>query len=249
MRLPGTVNFSALCSRLPSTCTRRVASTSSSMPPSLKATSTRRPSPSNWVRHTLSACSTRAATLTRSRRSSILPRVMRETSRRSSTSLRLGQASLGRAGPSGQGLCGARVAVSAEQRFRPGRRRLLAVDLAFAVAAVERIGEFAHRLRATEHQEAPHVQRVMQHGKHALLQGGRHVDEDLAAGDQIDVRERRIGGDVLPGEDAHVTDRLGDAAAVLLLLEEAPQTRRRNLGFVAVGTDAAARLLQRAGLA
>ena len=81
------------------------------------------------------------------------------------------------------------------------------------------------------------------------LQRRGHVDQDVAAADQIHVRERRIGGEVLAREDADVADRLVDPVEVVFLLEEAVQPFGRELGLDALGIEPGAGPLQRAGIA
>lgn len=74
----------------------------------------------------------------------------------------------------------------------------------------EDVGEVADRLGIAEHQEPPGLQGVMEVGNDPLLNGRLEVDQQIAAADEIQVREGRIGRDVLPGEDAHVADRFSD---------------------------------------
>ena len=57
--------------------------------------------------------------------------------------------------------------------------------------------------------------------------------------------KRRIGGHVLPREDAGVAERLVDPVDVVLPLEEAPQPRGRHLSLDRFRIDAGARLVQR----
>ena len=68
--------------------------------------------------------------------------------------------------------------------------------------------------------------------EHTLLQRRLEVDEDVAAGDQVEMRKRRIAHDVLPREHAQVTHRLVDSIAGVLLdekpLQSLPRHRRRN---------------------
>jgi len=64
------------------------------------------------------------------------------------------------------------------------------------------------------------------------------VDEHVPATDQIEVRERRVADDVLPGEDAEVADGFGDAVPALLRDEEAPESLGGDMGRDAVRVDA-----------
>ena len=64
----------------------------------------------------------------------------------------------------------------------------------------------------------------MERGDRPLLQTRPQVDQQVSATDEIHPREGRIGEQVLPCEDDHLTHRLVDAVAPLLLDKEPPQT-------------------------
>ena len=63
----------------------------------------------------------------------------------------------------------------------------------------------------------------MKHRKDLLLQFGPQVNQDVAATDQIHLGKRRIVAQVLPGEDTHVPDPLGDLITFIRLAEEAAE--------------------------
>ena len=63
-----------------------------------------------------------------------------------------------------------------------------------------------------------------------LLQLPVQVDQNVPAHDEIEPRERGIAGEIVPGEDAHVAQNLGDAIAAVGLREEALQPLRRHIG-------------------
>ena len=50
----------------------------------------------------------------------------------------------------------------------------------------------------------------------AILERAVEIDHHVAAEDDIDLRERRILGQILAGEDADVTDCLADAVAAIV---------------------------------
>ena len=127
----------------------------------------------------------------------------------------------------------------------PTGSRPLGVDAVGAIDQVEQVGVLSHRLRRAEDEEPGSLQRVVEHRQHLLLQGRRHVDEHVAATDQVHLRERRIGRDVLAREDAQVADRLLDPIDVVLLAEEASQPLRRELGLDRLRVDARPRLVER----
>ena len=60
------------------------------------------------------------------------------------------------------------------------------------------------------------------------LQGGVDVDEDVAAEDEVELRERRVAREVLAREHAAVADQLAHPVAAVDPGEEPPQPRRRH---------------------
>ena len=134
--------------------------------------------------------------------------------------------------------------IGGEVRIRAGGARLPAVDPMLTIDRREQVRKRADGLRRAEEEEAVRVQRVMERRDHAFLQGWCEVDEQIAAADEVDARERRIGRDVLLGEKAHLPDGFADAVLVILAGEEAPQALGRDLRFDVLGIDALAGPLQ-----
>ena len=87
------------------------------------------------------------------------------------------------------------------------------------------------------------VERVGEQIEHGLLQFGLEVDEQVAAGDEVDAWERDAAAQVLMAEDHHLPQRLGDAEALVERLEVAPKVVVRQHVQEADGVDAAAREL------
>lgn len=56
-----------------------------------------------------------------------------------------------------------------------------------------------------------------------LLQQRVHVDQHVAAHHQVQPRERRILGEVLPREHAQIANHLADAVVAVALREETAQ--------------------------
>src|SRR5262245_66670743 len=83
----------------------------------------------------------------------------------------------------------------------------------------------------------------MQQRQDLFLQNRLEVDQQIAATDQVHMRERRIGDDVLSREDAHVAERLADAVTSLRLDEEAAQSLRRDVLHDILRVEAGARYL------
>ena len=112
----------------------------------------------------------------------------------------------------------------------------------------EEIRGGAHRLRTAKEQVTARIERVMEERHELLLQEGVHVDEQVAAADQVDPREGRILGDVLLGEDKAISNRLDHAVALAVLDEEARQALGRDIGTDARGIDSGSRTLDGLGI-
>ena len=141
------------------------------------------------------------------------------------------------------------VVLDREPHQRPAGRDLLRIDLVRPIHRLEQPVLLPHRLGRPQDQESRYVERVMEGRQHPLLQRRGHVDQDIAATDEIHMRERRIGGQVLASEDAAIADRFVDAVELVFLLEEAVQPLGRELGLDARGIAPGAGPLQRAGIA
>ncbi len=75
---------------------------------------------------------------------------------------------------------------------------------------------------ASEQQESSGPERVVKDREHVALCGVIQIDEQIAATDQVEVREGRIPGDVMTGEDATFPYALVDLVSSVDLGEEAP---------------------------
>jgi hypothetical protein len=60
--------------------------------------------------------------------------------------------------------------------------------------------------------------------------GNVEVDQQIAARDEVQPRERRIGEQIVCREENGLTQLLADAVAIPVLLEESLQTRGRHVG-------------------
>ena len=81
---------------------------------------------------------------------------------------------------------------------------------------VEEIAMGARGLRAAEPQEACRLERVVQDRQEALLQRRLEVDEQVAAGDEIDARKRRVLEDAVAGEEDNVAQFLPHVIMIAL---------------------------------
>ena len=136
-----------------------------------------------------------------------------------------------------------RVAAQERQRRRRGGA-LLAVDAVLLVDGVEQLRR-AHRLRRAQDQEAARPQGIVEGGQQALLVRGFQVDEDVAAGDEVEPREWGIADEVVLGEDAQVAHRLVDLVVAVQLDEEPGQPLGGDVGDDVLQVHAGAGLLDR----
>jgi hypothetical protein len=107
--------------------------------------------------------------------------------------------------------------------------RPLRVDLVLLVHEREEVGLRPDRLGVPEHEVAAGPQGVVEHRDEPPLQGHVHVDEHVAAEDQVQLREGRVARQVLAGEDASVADGLVDPEPPFHPREEAPQASGQDV--------------------
>src|SRR4030095_13235 len=88
------------------------------------------------------------------------------------------------------------------------------------------------------------VEGEMKERQEAIWQGRRHVDQHVAARDQIDPGKWRVRSHVLWREYAHFANLLLDAVGALLLDEEPVQSLRADVRLDAFGVHTAAGLFQ-----
>ena len=75
------------------------------------------------------------------------------------------------------------------------------VEIRLAIHHLEERRELTHGLRASQKQEPPGFKRVVEERDQSLLQVPVHVDQQVAATDQVEPGERRVLDHVLLGED------------------------------------------------
>lgn len=83
----------------------------------------------------------------------------------------------------------------------------------------------------------------MKRGNQPLLQLRGQIDEQVAAADDVQLREGWIHDDVLWRKHHHLPDLLAHAEATLLVYEEAPEPLRRDVGCDVVRIQAKARAI------
>ena len=94
------------------------------------------------------------------------------------------------------------------------------VDVRRLVDAHEQVVRAFRRFRRAEEQIAARPQREMERLDQPLLDRPIQVDQQVAAGDEVEVRERRILDDVVLREEHHLAQLAADAVAGRLADEE-----------------------------
>ena len=89
--------------------------------------------------------------------------------------------------------------------------------------------DMARGFRAAQHQKAVLAQGKMKPRDDFGLRFGAEVDQEIAAGDQIEPRKRRIGDDIMNGEDHRGAKLRRNLVAVIALGKEPRQPVRRNI--------------------
>ena len=118
-------------------------------------------------------------------------------------------------------------------------RRKIAISL---VHRLEQLRASGDALGGTEEQKAAGSKRVVEQRNELLLQLGAEVDEDVAAGDEVELRERRIADQAVLGEDAHLAQLLDRLVGLPLSREEAREPLGRHVLGDVRGVAAMARL-------
>ncbi len=112
-------------------------------------------------------------------------------------------------------------------------------DAVHLVHRLEQVGTGGQPLRGPQEEDPPGPEGEMEQGHQLALQVRLEVDEDVAAGDEVQRGERRIPHEVLHGEYAHVPQFLGDAEEGPLGHEEPGQAIRgyapQGIGGVPAG--------------
>ena len=97
---------------------------------------------------------------------------------------------------------------------------LVDVDLLGVADGLEEVDVFAGGLALAEEEEAVLLEGGVEDGEKPAPQHWLEIDHDVAAADEIELAERRIGEHVVSGEDDHAADLLGDLVLVAALDEK-----------------------------
>jgi hypothetical protein len=97
---------------------------------------------------------------------------------------------------------------------------------------------------APRNRKSSRPERVVERRERLFLQARLEIDQEVAAANQVDARERRVGDETLAGEHHHFAERLAYPVAALLLDEKVPQPLWRDVVGEALGVQAVAGLVQ-----
>ena len=90
-----------------------------------------------------------------------------------------------------------------------------------AINGGEQLGVLGQGFRCAEKQITARPQRIMKYRQQLLLQLLVEIDQQIAARDQVDPRERRIADHAVRGEDAQVAHLLAERIADAVAAEKA----------------------------
>ena len=118
------------------------------------------------------------------------------------------------------------------------------IEMQLAIELGKQILRCAGRLRTAKQQIAALVQRIVEQSEDPRLQLGFHVDQQVAAGNKIHARERRILDHIVTGEDQHPAQLLADDVSTFIFAEETGQTLLGDIADDALRIDPGARDLE-----
>ena len=122
------------------------------------------------------------------------------------------------------------------------RRRKMRCGLS---TVANRPGVAGHVLRGAEEQVAVLVERVVEQRNQPVLQFGVEIDQEIAAGDQVELGERCVAQQVVRREQADLAQVRGDPVGAVLAQEVAVQPVGRDVARDRRGIAADARDLER----
>src|SRR5207248_10808931 len=111
------------------------------------------------------------------------------------------------------------------------------VNLIFLIHQFEKLVVETDRFRRSQNQIAAGVERVMKLRDAALVQIRTQIDEDVAAADQVEPRERWIGAKILPREGADIAHATVDLITAIALNKKTLQPGGRNVLFDRAGIN------------
>ncbi len=126
----------------------------------------------------------------------------------------------------------------------PGRNAAFPEEAQFLVVGPEQV-RWVHRFGGAQDECALRLQRVMKQLDDLLLNFALQVDQEIAAGNQVQPGEGRVGQKVVGREDHKLAQLLPDPVAAMFLLEEPLQPLRTYVRRDFSRVEALARLFQR----
>ncbi len=105
------------------------------------------------------------------------------------------------------------------------------IDAGGAVDAAEQPGRIVRGFRGPEEDIAARIERVVKRAAHLLLQFAIEIDQEITAGDQVDVGKWRVFEQIVDGEQDYIAELLADAVMIALAREETAQPLLVDVGF------------------
>src|SRR5947209_18087626 len=115
---------------------------------------------------------------------------------------------------------------------------LFKIDFVLPVHRLKQLCVTANRLGGAQEEKSPRSEGVMKRRHDPPLQTGFEIDQQVAATEQVDARERRVAQEILAGENDRLPQRFADAVTAVLIDKESPQPFGRDLLHQAFGVKA-----------
>src|SRR6266699_1259562 len=116
------------------------------------------------------------------------------------------------------------------------------------VNAAEQAWRIFCSFRGPKEDIAARIERVVECAADLLLQLAFEIDQDVPAGDQIDVRKRRVFEQIVDGEQNYIADLLTDPVVIALARKKTAQPLFADIGFDGERIPALACRSERAGI-
>src|SRR5260221_3044441 len=102
-------------------------------------------------------------------------------------------------------------------------------DFVFSIDGLKKLFKPANGLGLAQEQKAFWLEGVVQGRQNLSLQVRLEINQQIPATDQVYPREGRVAQKIVPGENKHVANELGDAVASGFLDKEAAQSFPRKV--------------------
>src|SRR5215831_16987075 len=133
-----------------------------------------------------------------------------------------------------------------QTQFSLNGRRL--VNAGFSIEGAEQSKRIVGALGRAQHQKSVWVERIVKSVARQILQFAIQVNQEIAAGDEIDARERRVLEQAVASEQHQVAQLLANTIMICFSHEKTPQTFFADVSFDGRGIPALSRDGERPGV-